>query len=73
MQQQVLYKGNFFNFCQILFNLAHMFAVHHEKSNVSLFLRSLLITYLITSSLEKEIIVGEKIWKSLEFWIQKCV
>ena len=28
-----------FHFCQILFNLAHMFAVHHEKSNVSSFLK----------------------------------
>ena len=32
--------------------------------------RSLLITYFITLSLEKEIIVLEKVWKSLEFWIK---
>ena len=40
-----------------------------------IFLRSLLLTYLITLSLEKEItsIVLEKVWKNLEFWIQKSV
>ena len=52
-------KSFFFNFCQILFNLTRMFATHHEKSFVPL-----LITYLITLSLEK------KTGKSLEFWIQ---
>ena len=37
------------------------------------FLRSLLITYLITLSLEKEMIncLGKKSGKSLKFWIQK--
>ena len=35
-----------------------------EKSFVSSFLRSLLITYLITLSLKKEIIVLEKVWKT---------
>ena len=40
-----------------------MFAAHHEKSFVPAFLRSLMITYLITLSLEKEIIVLEKAWK----------
>ena len=34
-----------------------MFAVHREKIFVPAFLRSLMITYLITLSLEKEIIV----------------
>ena len=63
--QQVLYKWNF-HFDQILFNLARTFAVRCEKSFV------LLITYLITFSLEKEIIVWKKnMEKSLEFWIQK--
>ena len=37
-----------------------MFAVHREKIFVPAFLRSLMITYLITLSLEKEIIVLEK-------------
>ena len=63
--QQVLYKWNF-HFDQILFNPARTFAVRCEKSFV------LLITYLITFSLEKEIIVWKKnMEKSLEFWIQK--
>ena len=54
-------SNNFFRFGQILFNLAGLFAAHHEKSFVPAFLiRSLLITYLITSSLENEIIVFEK-------------
>ena len=45
-----------------------------KKALFLLFLRSVLITYLITSSLEKEIIVLEKkSGKSLEFWIQKSV
>ena len=52
-------KSFFLNFCQILFNLTRTFATHHEKSFVPL-----LITYLITLSLEK------KTGKSLEFWIQ---
>ena len=56
--QQVLYKWNF-HFDQILFNLARTFAVRCEKSFV------LLITYLITFSLEKEIIVWKKIWKKV--------
>ena len=37
------------------------------------FLRSPLITYLITLGLEKEIIVFIKAGKSLEFWILKSV
>ena len=32
--QQMLYKWIFFHFCQILFNLVHMFAAHREKSFV---------------------------------------
>ena len=55
-----------FRFHQILFNLALAFAVHYKKNFV------LFITYLITFSLEKEIIVWKKnMEKSLEFWIQK--
>ena len=64
----------FFRFGQILFNLVHTFSLHREKSLFLRFLRSVLITYLITLSLEKEIIVLEKkSRKSLEFWIQKSV
>ena len=37
-------------FCQILFNLARMLTAHHEKIFVPAFLRSLLITCLITQS-----------------------
>ena len=55
----IMSKSFFFYFCQILFNLTRTFATHHEKSFVPL-----LITYLITLSLEK------KTGKSLEFWIQ---
>ena len=48
-----------FVFIKILFNLVLTFAVHYEKSFV------LFITYLITFSLEKEIIVWKKIWKKV--------
>ena len=39
---------NEFVFCfgQILFDLARLFAAHHERSFVPAFLRSLLITFL---------------------------
>ena len=35
-----------FGFGQILFDLARLFAAHHERSFVPAFLRSLLITFL---------------------------
>ena len=38
-----------------------MIAAHHEKIFVPAFLRSLMITYLIILSLEKEIIVLESL------------
>ena len=70
----MLYKWFFFRFGQILFNLVHTCALHREKSLFMRFLRSVLITYLLNWSLEKEIIVlGKKSRKSLEFWIQKSV
>ena len=56
----VLKVNFFFRFCQILFNLACMLTVHHEKCFVPALLKSLLITFLIILSLEKEIIVLEK-------------
>ena len=52
-----------FRFGQIVFALARTFAVHPEKSVVSTFLRSVLTTYLITSSLEKNYCFRKKIWK----------
>ena len=54
----------FFCFGQILFDFIRTFAVHHEKKLCSCVV---LITYLITLSLEKEIIVLEKVWK--KSWI----
>ena len=53
----------FCRFCQILFNLACMLTAHHEKCFVPALLRSLLITYLIILSLEKETIVLKRVWK----------
>ena len=55
-----------FCFGQILFKLAHMFPAHHEKSFAVVFLRCLLITYLITLSLEKKLLLWKKTGKSLE-------
>ena len=55
-----------FCFGQILFKLAHMFPAHHEKSFAVVFLRCLLITYLITLSLEKKLLFWRKTGKSLE-------
>ena len=47
----------------------------HKKTLFLRFLRCLLITYVITLSLEKEIIIvfEKSLEKSLEFWIQKSV
>ena len=71
---QVLYKWNF------LFNLVNSNSISTvrlqcivKKGLFLQFLRSLLITYLMTSSVENKLIVLEKVWKSLEFWIQKSV
>ena len=52
-----------------------MFAANHKKTLFPRFLRSLLIAYVITLSLEKEIMIvlEKKSGKSLEFWIQKSV
>ena len=62
-----------FRFGKIVFTLARTFAVHREKSVVSGFLRSVLITYLMTSSLEKEIIVlGKSVEKVLNFGLKIC-
>ena len=48
---------------KIFFNLPHTFVVHRKRALFLHFLRSVLITHLITASLEK----------CLEFWIQKSV
>ena len=50
-----------------------MLAYHVKTLSSCVFVRSLFITYLITVSLEKEIIVWKESGKSLEFWIQKSV
>ena len=54
-----------FCFGQILFKLAHMFKVQHEKSFAVVFLRCLLITYLTTLSLEKNYRFGKRLEKVL--------
>ena len=58
--QQVLYKWNLFRFGQILFNLDHTFAAHHERSFVPAFLKVSIDHLFDNLSLEKEIIVLEK-------------
>ena len=56
--QRILSKWNLFCFGQIVFNFARTFAAHHKKKLCScVFFKSLLLTYLITLSLEKESIV----------------
>ena len=52
-----------------------MFVANHKKTLFPRFLTSLLIAYVITLSLEKEIVIvlGKKSGKSLEFCIQKSV
>ena len=52
-----MYKWIFFSFGQILFNLTCTFAAHHDQSFVLCFLRYPMITYLITLSLEKKILI----------------
>ena len=77
--QQVLYKWNKFRFRQIILNdnLAHTVAAHHEKSFDPVFLKSLLITYLISLSLEKrmtKIVLAKKVWKKSRMLYAKiCV
>ena len=56
-----------------LFNLALTFAAHLEKTLFLLFLRSLLITSLITLSLEKDNNCFGKKYGSPEFWNPKSV
>ena len=53
----------FFPFGEIFFNLTLKFGMHHKKALFLCCLRSLLVTYMIILSLEKEVIVLEKIWK----------
>jgi len=71
--QRVLYTCKWIFFCFLKHTC--MFAYYvMKKALFLLLLRSLLITYLITSSLEKEIILLEKkSGKSPEFWIRKSV
>ena len=68
-------SDSIFRFGQIVFTLARTFAVHREKSVVSVFLGSVLITYL-PDNLESEkrnYCFGKNTGKSLEFWIEKSV
>ena len=60
----------FFPVGQILFNLT---STSWKKLYSCVFLRSLQITYLITLSLEKEIIVLEKVWKKSGILDEKYV
>ena len=69
--QEVLQKWFFFRVGQILFNLAGM--SWKNLCSCVFFLRSLLISYLITLSLEKYIIVLEKVWKKSWILDQKSV
>ena len=69
--QEVLQKWFFFRVGQILFNLAGM--SWKKLCSCVFFLRSLLISYLITLSLEKYIIVLEKVWKKSWILDQKSV
>ena len=69
------YDKCLFGFGQILFNLTHMPAEHHEKSVVPAFFKvSIDYVNLISLSLEKRnYCFGKKSGKSLGFWIQKSV
>ena len=61
--QQLLYKGKFFSFIVLVkSNSTFLLRLQRimKKSLFLRFLRSLLITYLVTLSLKKEIIVLEK-------------
>ena len=62
-----------FQFGQILYSVSPVRLQHTVKKALFLcFLRSRLITYLITLSLEKRnSCFGKKSGKSLEFWMQK--
>ena len=65
-------KCFFFRFCQTLFNLAHMSAVHHEKGSVHAFFKvsfDRLFDDLV--SRKRNYCFGKKSGKSLEVWIQK--
>ena len=61
--QQVLWKKNFFLLVKSYSILAIYLQCTMKIALFLHFLRSLLITHLITVSLEKEIIVLKKVWK----------
>ena len=65
--QQMLYKWIFFHFCQILFNLIHMFAAHREKSFVPALWNRWSIEFLTTLSLGKKKNFGKGLEKVLNF------
>ena len=65
-------KCFFFRFCQTLFNLAHMSAVHHEKGSVHAFFKvSFDRLFDDLASRKRNYCFGKKSGKSLEVWIQK--
>ena len=73
--QQVLLLVKFFHFGQMLFNLVHTFAAHHEKSSVPVIFK-VSFDHLFDNLESGKInsCFGKKSGKSLEFWIQKpCV
>ena len=64
----------FFRFGQILFNLARLFATHHEKSFVPAFFTVSIDHLFDNLECEKRnYCFGKKSVKSLECWIQKSV
>ena len=64
----------FFCFGHILFNLARMFAAHHEKSFVPAFFKvSIDQLFDNLESGKRNYCFGKMSWKSLEFWIKKSV
>ena len=68
------YKWIFFCFGHILFNLARMFAAHHEKSFVPAFFKvSIDQLFDNLESGKRNYCFGKMSWKSLEFWIKKSV
>ena len=68
------FRSVFICFGQILFNLAHLFAAHHEKSFVPAVLK-VSIDYILDNLGfgKRNYCFGKKFGKSLVSWIQKSV
>ena len=71
----MLYKGIFFFVLLKSYSVSPVRLLRIMKKALFLwvFFKDLLITYLITLSLEKKLLFWKKSGKSLEFWIQKFV